>query len=254
MDQKLFFTQRREFWASKLWGNNNYHRLEQKYGNYVYVPLDVPKILPDDQLEFVDFYFKNAKPVSKLLPDFHASDFIDATYLTLDSSPNRSYSLPENINYVEDFDRKFKSITEQILEYLPFKNVTFKMWSSYANQNWHRDVACMADLPSQFRIMLHDTNPTPTLHLRRDLPNNPISENFTVMDYNDTNTLVWNNLRAMHSSKFDKDYTKILLIINEIDSEIDWKKYDDLLERSILKYRNNTFIDREHTISDYCVI
>jgi hypothetical protein len=254
MDRKLFLTDRRLYWISKFWDNDSYNRLEQKYGDYIYVPLDVPKILPDNQEEFVKFYFDNAKTMDKLRPDAISDQYITPTYLTIDSAPTRLYSLPENINYVPDLNIKFKSITEQILEYLPFKNVTFKLWSSYTDQLWHRDMSCMADIPSQFRIMLYDTNPAPTLHLRRDLPDNPIAEDFTVMNYNDTNTLVWNNLRAEHSSKFIKGYTKILLIINEIDSEIDWKKYDNLLERSILKYRNNTFIDRDYKVSDYCFI
>lgn len=255
MDQKSIFAKRRIFWAQRFWSSAGLTQMEQKYGKYIYLPLDVPKILPDNQEEFVRFYFDNAKTMGRLRPDATSDKWITPTYLTVDSAPTRSYSLPENINYVADLNVKFKSITEQILEYLPFKNVTFKLWSSFADQFWHRDLSCMADVPSQFRIMLYDTNPEPTLYLKRDIPDQgPVNEVFKFMPYTDTNTFVWNNLRSVHSSKYDNKYTKILLIINEIDSEIDWKKYELLLERSIEKYKDHAFIDNTYTTSDYCFV
>lgn len=253
MDQKSIFTKQRKFWTQRLWNTGGLHQLEQKYGEYIYMPLDVPKIIPDNQEEFVKFYFDNAKTMSKLRPDATSDQWITPTYLTVDSAPTRSCSLPKNINYVPDLNIKFKSITEQILEYLPFKNVTFKLWSSFGSQGWHRDISCMADVPSQFRIMLYETNPEPTLYLKRDIPDQgPVDEIFKFMPYTDTNTFVWNNLRSVHCSKFTKGYTKILLIINEIDSEIDWNKYEILLEKSIEKYKDYAFIDNTYTIKDYC--
>ena len=255
MDKKLIFAERRTFWTKKWWSSVGMHRLEQKYGKYIYLPLAVPKILPHNQEEFVKFYFDNAKTMGKLRPDATSDQWITPTYLTIDSASTRSYSLPENINYVPDLNIKFKSITEQILEYLPFKNVTFKLWSSFESQGWHRDISCMADIPSQFRIMLYDTNSAPTLYLKRDIPDQgPVDEIFKFMPYTDTNTFVWNNLRAVHGSKFTKGYTKILLIINEIDSEIDWNKYEMLLEKSIAKYKDYLFIDDIYTTKDYCVL
>ena len=252
MDQKIMFTKQRAIWNYRLWNTPELHQLEKKYGKYIYLPLDVPKIIPDNQEEFVKFYFDNAKTMGKLRPDSTSDQWITPTYLTVDSAPTRSYSLPENINYVPDLNIKFKSITEQILEYLPFKNVTFKLWSSFASQSWHRDISCMTDIPSQFRIMLYDTNPAPTLYLKRDIPDQgSVDEIFKFMPFSETNTFVWNNLRSLHCSKFTKGYTKILLIINEIDSKIDWKKYDMLIEKSITKYKDYSFIDDTYTTKDY---
>jgi hypothetical protein len=91
--------------------------------------------------------------------------------------------------------------------------------------------------------------------LKRDIPDQgSVNEIFKFMPYTDTNTFVWNNLRAVHSSKFTIGHTKILLIINEIDSEIDWNKYEMLLEKSIEKYKDYSFIDETYTTEDYCLL
>lgn len=249
---KDFSSKRRLFWSKKFWESVSLHDLEKKYGKYMYLPLDVPKIVPDNVDEFVDFYFKNAKQLGKLKTDASSDTYIIPTYLSIDSAPTRSYALPENIIYVPEFNERFSSITEQILEYLPFKNVTFKMWSSFGNQYWHRDISCMADLPSQFRIMLYDSNPKPTLFVKRDVPD--IINNETgirLHRLSDTNTFVWNNLRTVHSSEYISGHNKILLIINEIDSEIDWKKFELLMDRSISKYKDYLYEDNVYSASDY---
>lgn len=249
---KDFSTQRRLFWSKKFWKTIELHDLEKKYGKYLYLPLDVPKIVPDNVEEFVDFYFNNAKQLGKLKIDADSDKFIVPTYLSIDSAPTRSFSLPENIVYVPEFNERFSSITEQILEYLPFKNVTFKMWSSFASQHWHRDISCMADIPSQFRIMLYDSNPDSTLFVKRDVPDIVCNEpEVKIHRLLDTNTFTWNNLRTLHSSKYTPGHAKILLIINEVDSEIDWKKFELLLDKSISKYKDFLFEDTEYTAANY---
>ena len=51
-----------------------------------------------------------------------------------------------------------------------------------------------------------------------------------------------------------EDKEQFLLIINEIDSEIDWKKYEILLEKSISKYNNHCFVDNMYKTEDYCLL
>ena len=47
------FTKQRAIWNYRLWNTPELHQLEKKYGKYIYLPLDVPKIIPDNQEEFV---------------------------------------------------------------------------------------------------------------------------------------------------------------------------------------------------------
>ena len=62
--------------------------------------------------------------------------------------------------------------------------------------------------------MIHDDNPSPTLHIEEFKPDTNIPEPNTkkyIPNLEDTNSFVWNNLRTRHGSDFHPGNRKILL-------------------------------------------
>jgi|GEM_PF-6170929 len=228
-------------------------RLENKFGDYLCLPIDIPKI--EVSKEFVDFYFENAKYAYKLradaaglIPVNQTADYSNkSTFLTMNSFS----TTPDCIwtrNFHPDLFTTHKNILDQINEYFPIKSplTHFSIWSSTANVDWHRDEASFLNLPTQFRVMLHNPSNSDdtTLRLNTHAPGEKNDNYFKIRTPIETNTMAWNNLRVFHGSKF-KGFNKILFIPTRMS--IDWKKYEEVIERSILKYKSLAFIDDYRT-------
>lgn len=232
--------------------------MESKYGDYLYTPLDIPKIeVPKD---FIDFYYEHASFTYKRLADVASSPTPEnqygqnSTFLTIDSKPTVQGSIWTK-NFVAELLTTYKSIFDQINEYLPLNSPIeeFALWSSTKTVPLHRDESSFLDLPTQFRVLLQEPSEgtDTTLRLRTHSPVNKNDNFFEVHKPKETNTFVWNNLRALHGSEF-KNQNKILFIPTGF-VDIDWKKYNELLERSFIKYRSFSFIDnyrKEDYIND----
>jgi hypothetical protein len=241
MYDKTELTKKREQWANYYFDNKNVHPLEIKYGNYLYVPLDIPFIELSDHEKFVSYYFKNSRASTKIKHDVSGASLGSSTFLSIDGVPSSDRSVWSK-NFIPSFRTEFKELFDQILEYFPIKSLdNFIIWSSIADVHFHKDESIMLDLPVHFRIMLHNPNDTSTLLLRQDTVT-PISIP------QETNSFAWNNLRIEHGSELKKP--KILFLFGD-PLDIDWKKYDCLMEKSIIKYRNSTIIDTVHSTGDY---
>jgi hypothetical protein len=108
-------------------------------------------------------------------------------------------------------------------------------------------------MPTQFRVMLYNSSPTDdtSLRLKSNAPEETNDNYFKIRTPPETNSLVWNNLRAVHGSEFTGNKKILFIPVQALD--IDWKKYDELLERSFIKYHSYAFIDtyrKEHYIND----
>jgi hypothetical protein len=242
MQDKATVTRKRANWAHFYFEDHRIHPLEKKYGKYLYVPLDIPMIKFTDNEKFVSYFFENAKLSTKLRSDASASITGISNYLTIDGLPTTDSSVWSK-NCIPSFRSEFKELFDQIAEYFPVNSLNnFSIWSSTADTPSHQDDSLILDLPVSFRIMLHNPNDTSTLTITHQ---NNTQELVIPID---TNSFAWNNLRMTHGSTFQKP--KILFILGD-PMLIDWIKYDQLIEKSISKYKKYIIEDQITTIGDF---
>lgn len=253
---KEMLTQMRAREAKRFWKSAEYSELEKAYGNYLFVPLDIPVIKANDQQAFIDFFHKNAAYTKRVREDvagLPTNDTISnykATFKTIDSHPTENSIWSRN--YVPDLFYNFYEIFEQIYEYYPIDPDTFSfaLWSSQIKVPPHRDETCMIDMPINFRLKLFDNNSIETLKLHLSPIDQPEAATYRFSLPKDTNSFAWNNLRLKHSSNKFIGWEKILMIMY-INYNLDMNKFVDLLDRSISKYKKNIIIDTITSASDY---
>lgn len=231
-------------------------RLEQQYGNYCLVPLDLPKVNISE--EFKEWFFEEAKPATKLKPDVATRHYNVSSFLSVDVSSDTktpaNTKLQTSIwskNYYDHFDKMWPEVYEQLRDILPLTKLRFSMWSSTENITPHRDEVFFCDIPGEFRLLV-DSNPEPNLFVSEVLPDNTIKEKIqtaAVPTNLETNMFLWNNLRCKHHSTFHNNYKKIIFIFGS-QQAIDWKKYETILERSVDKYKDRCMISK-NDISDF---
>lgn len=235
MQNKLFPGVRQEF-----------KKLEAQYGQYLYIPLDVSPVVPDDLAKFKDWYFLHAKAVKKIRKDIAGGTSERPIFSSIDST-NALNTIWET-NKRDDLFQVFPELKDKIMQ-LPFlKMPEFHIWSSHQLILPHRDQGPWNDFPCSFRSLLLNENPAPTLVLQ-DRPSLPVFERPTGIKLPDDSTsFVWNNIRTMHSSTFKPALRKILMIFNF--PLLDFRKLNGLYERSIQKYEN-LCLKSKYTITDY---
>ncbi len=262
INHSLIANQSRFAEAKERFGSGEQHELEKTYGKYYFVPLDVPEIKPNDPEKFKDFYMTYSKPSFRIRSDIagvnaNVAETHHAQFRTLSNQP----TLPGDIwtrSYVPEFNTEFKEIFEQMYEYLPLRRneeLSYTIWSSLRAVIMHRDAGSLLDLPINFRIKLYDENPSETLLLKNCLLTDGYQFQRTCSPIplpKETNTWVWNNLRMVHGSTYEPNFIKMLMIIER--ARIDWKKYVDLMDRSISKFKDNIMIDNIHSFEDYITI
>jgi len=226
---------------------------EKRFGDCLFVPLDIP-LIKDDL--FVEWYWENAKIINKVRPDIASPHTGLNSYISVDIAEEGSWVLSHeqtwSTNFRTDFSKLFPKLVEQFYEYFPMKKIdSYVIWSSTKSIGAHRDPTIFLDLPSSFRIMLHDENPLPTLYVEEY----KADTNFPVPDtkkyvpkLENTNSFVWNNLRTKHGSDHTMGQRKILLIFKYF--LIDWEKYYSLLDRSIVKYSDH-YLKSNNTLDNF---
>jgi len=241
--------------------------LEKAYGKYLFVPFDIPKIVPHDIEKFVEYFYFNAQRINKRMADLSGTteDKENLPYVSITSTTKnwdgRSFDLNPSDNIYHDFPEIF----EQINDLLPWVgDIDFKwtMWSTHHNVLLHRDIGAMIDAPISARIKLFDTNPfeTLTLHLDPIDKDDSFKKVWPLPIPADTNSFAWNNVRTKHKSVFipsknKMKYRKILFIWRGgLTSKKQVNQYTDLLDRSIAKYQNETLVDTDNTVEDYLII
>lgn len=241
--------------------------LEKAYGKYLFVPFDIPKILPYDMEKFVDYFFLNAKRIGKRMADLSGpiEDQENIPYVSITSTTKNWDGRSFDLKPLENIYHEFPEIFEQIHDLLPWagdKDFKWTMWSTDHNVPLHRDIGIMIDAPVSARIKLFDTNPfeTLTLHLDPIDKDNSFKKVWPLPIPKDTNSFAWNNVRTKHKSVFvpsndKKKYRKILFIWrNGLGTKQQVNQYIDLLDRSIAKYQKETLIDTKNTVEDYLII
>ena len=257
IESKENLTRMRAEESIKYFGNPEYTEVERAYGKYLFIPYDIPKIVPYDMEKFVDFYFKHAKHSVKLKEDI-ASGFLGdrppgkTPYLSVDSCPSTDSTIWEK-NYVPEMYSEFPELFEQIHDYMPFLDDGFmwKMWSSVKDILFHRDVRTMIDMPMRLRIKIFDDNPVESLNLQVAPIDKPVNGEWSIPVPDDTNSFSWNNLRTRHGSKFTTGHRKILFIAYANYTGKKLYQYTDMLDRSIAKYKDHVLVDTKNTVSDY---
>lgn len=249
MLEKEFFTKRRTEQLS-VWPK---HTEIEKWGKYCYVPLDIPKI---ESPKMVEWFNQKKKNIYKNLSDVASKNTNISNYEAVDilSSGSLDYHKSTSswdLNVHNEFLVLFSDVYETILKYYPFKSLSrIRMWSSTTDIPYHRDQVRFTDNPSTFRLMLHDENPEQTLSIVETLPDTELNTNdiFKLPELQDTNSFVWNNLRIKHGSFYNPNYRKILILFEGY--ELDVERYNELMQRSINKYMNQTLVSK-YSISDY---
>jgi hypothetical protein len=256
-DERIWFTKQRSnnFKRYDLKTQQRLLDLEQRYGKICFTPLAVPMIKAMNQEKFVEWYFENSRPSIKQNKDVATQYTGTSTFKSIDLLPDW-YDTSKSIwskTIIKDFQYQWPDLWEQFHEYLPFKEVkAFSIWSSTKDVPPHRDQSLFFDIPLEFRVMLHDTNPTSNLFISESLPNSNIDDiQKTVPLPNDieTNSFAWSNLRSWHYSKYNNDHKKIIMIFHWIN-EIDWDRYETLIEKSYDLYREYS-LTSDHTIKDF---
>lgn len=259
LETKEHLTNLRAAEAKQVFGKSVYTELEKTYGKYLFVPFDVPKIVPNNLEKFIDFYYANASYAEKIRGDLMEEPGPDdkkpankTPYLTLDGQGETKNSVWSKNPVPAIFD-EFPEIFDQLHTYFPFINRGFMwtMWSSTKNILTHRDMRSMLDMPIRLRVKLFDSNPVETLKLTLAPINKPDVETYTLPVPEDTNCFAWNNLRTRHESTYTPGFRKILLISFSNYKGPAMNRYVDLLEKSISKYKDNVIVDTKTTVEDY---
>ncbi len=234
--------------------------LEKKYGKYLYLPLDIPAIVPDEPLRFKQWFLEKAIPVYKRQPDIanpgQLSSYVDPSFLSIDShniSDLFSKTPTWDVNPVSDMYEKFPEIKTQIDTHMPFTSIEYyTLWSSMWPVSPHRDENPLCDMPFAFRITLYDENPKGTLRLLKGLPDMRYYHcESKVIEYLPSNAFAWNNLRALHASQKFKDHMKILMIVAPTyRNQVDYDKIEALFDASIDRYKDELWYDTNE-LEDY---
>jgi len=234
--------------------------LEQKFGKYCYVPLDVPNIQANNQ-DFLSLWFnKNSTVFSKDHQEGYNSGWKCINVFNHGHSKSKIKR-----NNRPEFLKLFPEIQEQIHEYLPFdfsQPFGFWLWSSVEQVVPHRDPSNgFVDVPKSFRSFITDTNTqshfyllennnysniknaeTPKINFKQLETVNGVPKNsFLIPQLPDTNTFAWNNLRVEHGSVKRENEFKIM-IYYDYDNTIDWNKYEKLFNRSVSKYHSQCMV------------
>lgn len=220
-----------------------------KYRSIRWLPLDIPKIKFDDWDEFLDFWANESIDVVRTRP-------CTAEPWTAETHPLGKYSNyykpqfkgihfftknPDTFETDENgiFARKylthpmFKKIIEQLHEYMPFYEIQHaKIWESVKAVYPHRDQTFFWDCPTEFRVMLNDENPQPTLYVA-DVEFG--DAHFIDLKGLDTNSFTWSNGSQIHGSNFLGKRKHLICI----DGTLDPLKLEPLIDRSIEKYKNS---------------
>lgn len=220
--------------------------LEQKYCNIRWLPLDLPKIELDDIEEFKDFWAKEsvdtvrqkadvAEPFSKEEHPFgensnwYVPAFKGLHLFQHELAPLSEHSWTGKLHTGNN--KQLKRILSQVYEYFPIHTFTSVfIWQSTREIIPHQDQGAFWKCPTEFRVMLHDENPQPTLYVAGIEDGNAHYIDLPP----DTNSFCWSNGTQLHGSDYHGK-NKWLLVVAGVQHSI---KCDELFERSIKKYKN----------------
>ena len=231
----------------QAWLDKNAHHalinLERKYSDIPWLPLAMPRIVPDDLEQFVEYFKNNAidglrntssydDPGAK--PTDPASSWNTPDWRTLEIYRNplstKWFGTDTIKNQTVDARALFPELYEQIFDLLPFKELFFiRFWSNTRIIRPHRDQDWSYNLPLACRTMIYDPNPEPTIYTSKMKGN---GERHYIDLPDDTNSFAFNNSVFWHGADHH-GLDKILMVVAGIP---DVDKLERLLESSVAKY------------------
>ena len=222
------------------------YELGNKYRPIRWLPLDIPRFDIGDVDEFKEIWDQQCHDVVRVKPDVaepwskeHHPLGTSSSWYTSQFNGLHLYHHPQIPIETNTFAAKmytgkvplFERLVEQAMEYFPVHTATaIFIWESRSAIPPHRDRGAFWKCPTDWRVMLHDENTEPTLYVSDiekgdthfiDLPP-------------DTNSFCWSNGTQVHGSIY-KGKRKFLLAVSAYQHS---GKTDDLISRSITKYRD----------------
>ena len=225
---------------------DNMQQLGEDYKAVKWLPLDIPRIDFGDYNEFLELWDAESIDIKRIKPCKGEPWTKEEHPLKESSSWHRPqfrglslYAHPSNEIGTHSFQAKLyngnnlqiKKIVEQTFEYFPIHTMMeIFLWESVTAVGPHRDQTSYWKCPTEFRCMLHDNNPDPTLYII-DIKT---GEKIYIDPPPDTNSFCWSNGTQLHGSDF-YGQRKILLCMHGIQHSV---KCRNIFDRSIAKYKN----------------
>jgi hypothetical protein len=228
------------------WYYNEMTRLGEKYRSIRWLPLDIPKFEFENYHDFLALWDKESIPILRTRPD-SAEPWNKEDHPLGEESHWYKPGFRGIFPYVSN-TAKFEEVPaltwtskyfphpifdpmiEHVKKYFPFHFVDHMyIWESVKEIDLHTDQTQFWNCPTEFRIMLHDDNPQPTLFVA-DMEH--VDINYIDLP-SDTNSFCWSNGTQMHGSDFFGK-RKQLLVVNGI---LSISKLEALIDRSIEKYK-----------------
>ena len=221
--------------------------IEQKFGDYFWLPLAVPRLDIGPPEELLEFWDSEAEPALR-----KTSDIAEPWEKEKHPLGNKSnwyvpqfkeltlYQLPElqgkSIWTTKLFTGKNKivdTIVDYVYEYYPIDKkyplYQIFMWESLQDVSVHKDHSAFWNCLTDFRTLLYDENTDPTLFVL----DSKTKQQCYIDLPPDTNTFGWSNGRVLHGSDY-RNKRKLLLIVNAVQCP---EKTEKLLEKSVEKYQ-----------------
>jgi hypothetical protein len=240
--------------------NNDYPKhFVEKYQGIPYIPLDIPKIEPDD--DFWELWNTRTVPIVRLKPDhrypFDPEQAEEHQRLTGRMNEYTTPNWQGMVAHTTDDadDRWTRSLVDgkkllpkffqQLRDHLPVSNISQVLfWSNQREIGLHRDLHEQHPFPCSLRIMIHDENTQPTFYLQplplglqgigsEKIKFQPEIAKFVDLTGTDTNSFVYNNGQWIHGAMKIPGRSKILCSLG-----VGWKwtEYERLLDRSIERH------------------
>lgn len=218
--------------------------LERQYSDIPWLPAAIPKILPDNLEQFLEFFNQNSIAGLRQLESYDepslnkndlTSSYHSPYWKTLEiyrsESAAKWFGTDTIANRTVDAQHLFPKFYQQIFEYLPYKEIFFiRFWSNVRAVGLHKDQDWTYNLPLSFRSMIYDTNPEATFYVSKT---KGYEQRHYVSLPNDTNTFAFNNGAFWHGADYHA-HDKILMVVSGIP---DVARFKNLLTESVSKYK-----------------
>jgi hypothetical protein len=225
-------------------------QLGDDYRNVKWLPLDIPRIELEDKEEFFSIWNTEsvdilrqavcvAEPWEKEKhPGGNKSSWYVPQFKGLTLWNHPMYNLEMKPFTAKRYygNKQLDRIVEQVFEYFPIHTMwEIFLWESLVPIGPHRDKSSYWNCPTEFRSMIYDENPDPTLFVV-DIEKG--DKNYIDLP-EDTNNFCWSNGTHIHGSDF-YGKRKIILCMNGIQHS---GKSRELFERSVTKYQSKVNYD-----------
>lgn len=230
--------------------------IDHKWTNVPWLPLDIPRIEPDDWDLFWRLWNEKNADITRANPQ--ESQYWKGLCCWLNPAIDHTKFNYSN-TVIDDWSKHFPKMFEQIKTCLPFFSLEkIVLWSNINTVNPHFDPdVVIYPWPDSLRIMLWDTNDQPTFYVNKrparseDFNPSPVTVRTGGTGYGiksdrvpndkrmyvdlpaDTNTFVFNNGAFLHGADLAKP--KIIMAVKGRPNIYKWLK---ALESSYNKYKD----------------